>query len=163
MRLGSRRAVWKRRARSAATLFVVITIGIQFIRPERPQGELPGNGKMNEFVAVPSSVDSLLRRSCYDCHSDETRWPWYAQIAPVSWLVASDVRHGRSNLDFSRWSVDTIREPTPAQRLAWMCRDARKHIMPPRIYTMVHPRAGLSEPETNVLCAWAQRSASVPL
>ena len=159
----SRRAELKRWARSAVILFVVVTIGIQFIRTERPRGELPGSGKLNEFVAVPISVDALLRRSCYDCHSDETQWPWYAQVAPVSWLLTRDVQHGRSNLDFSRWSVDTVREPTPKQRLTWMCREARRRIMPPLSYIVVHPRARLSGPETNVLCAWTQRSVSVPL
>lgn len=156
-RTGSRR--W---ARIGATSLAVVAIGIQSIRPERPRGELPGDGRMSELVAVPANVDSLLRRSCYDCHSDETHWPWYARVAPASWLLARDVRHGRSNLDFSRWSLDTIREPTPRQRFQWMCRDVRRGIMPPRSYLIMHPGAQLTESETNVLCAWAQQRASSP-
>lgn len=158
----SRRAGSKRWPRIAATSLVVVCIGIQFIRPEHPRGELSSDGSMTEFVAVPGHVDSLLRRSCYDCHSDETRWPWYARVAPASWLLVRDVRHGRSNLDFSRWSVDTIREPTSKQRLQWMCRDVRSGIMPPRMYTVMHPRARLTEPEIDTLCAWAQQRALFP-
>lgn len=138
----------------------VIAIGIQFMRPERPRGELPGDGRMNDLVVVPAAIDSLLRRSCYDCHSDSTRWPWYAQVAPASWLLTRDVRHGRSNLDFSRWSLDPNREPTPQQRFQWMCRDARRAIMPPRSYLIMHPGARLTESETNLLCEWARQRSS---
>ena len=150
----------KRLARVLGMSLVIAAIGAQFIRPERPQGELPGDGRMNELVVVPASVDLLLRRSCYDCHSDDTRWPWYAQVAPVSWLITYDVRHGRSNLDFSRWSSDTAREPTPQQRFQWICRDAREGIMPPRTYLLLHPDARLTETDKRLLCAWADERVS---
>lgn len=156
----SHRAGLKRLARVAGTLLAIAAVGAQFIRPEPPRGELPGDGRMNEFVVVPRSVDSLLRRSCYDCHSDDTRWPRYAQIAPISWLIAHDVRHGRSNLDFSRWSVNTAREPTPQQRFRWMCQDVRREIMPPRIYLVAHPHARLTERDKNALCAWTDQQVS---
>ena len=138
----------------------IVAACIQFIRPERPRGELPSDGRMEELVAVPGNVDSVLRRSCYDCHSDETRWPWYARVAPASWLITHDVRHGRSNLDFARWSVDTNREPTPKQRFEWMCRDVRRGIMPPRLYVVMHPHARLAESDVDALCAWTQQHAS---
>jgi len=157
---GARSRRW---TRVGATSLAVAAVGIQFIRVEPPRGELPGDGRMNDLVDVPAGVDALLRRSCYDCHSAETRWPIYARVAPVSWLLVRDVRHGRSNLDFSRWSVDPEREPTPRQRFRWMCRDARRGIMPPRSYVTMHPRARLIESDTDALCAWAeQRAASSP-
>lgn len=142
---------------SASIALVVVAIAIQLIRPERPQGELPADGRMTEFVTVPGDIDSLLRRSCFDCHSDETRWPWYSRVAPISWLVAHDVRHGRSNLDFSRWSIDPVREPTPEQRFRWMCREVRSDIMPPRVYLLAHPHARLTAAEKHALCAWADQ------
>lgn len=150
----------RRWARIGTMSLAVVAISIQFIRAERPRGELPGDGRMNDLVVVPAGIDSLLRRSCYDCHSDETRWPFYARVAPASWLLTGDVRHGRSNLDFSRWSVDPKREPTPRQRFQWMCRDVRRGIMPPRLYLIMHPGARLTEAETNSLCAWAQQRTS---
>lgn len=163
MTLPVRRTEWKRWRRAAATSLVVVATGIQFIRPDRPPGELPGDGHMNDLVAVPAPVDSLLRRACYDCHSDETRWPLYAQVAPVSWLLVYDVRHGRSNLDFSRWSLDPTREPTPQQRFEWMCRDVRRGTMPPRLYLLIHRDARLTQDDTNALCAWAQQRAMFSL
>lgn len=155
MRGRLRRARVKRLARAAGVALVIAVVGAQFIRPERPRGVLPSDGRMNDLVTVPRSVDSLLRRSCYDCHSDETRWPWYSHVAPVSWLVIHDVRHARGDLDFSRWSTDPVREPTPQQQFRWMCEDVRRDIMPPRLYLLMHADARLTEADKNLLCAWA--------
>ena len=55
-------------------------------------------------IGAPSEVDAILRTSCYDCHSNETVWPWYSYLAPASWLVAEDVEHGREHLNFSEWT-----------------------------------------------------------
>jgi len=149
-----RRARVRRLARAVGAALVVALVGAQFIRPEHPRGVLPSDGRMNDLVTVPNSVDSLLRRSCYDCHSDETRWPWYSHVAPVSWLVIHDVRHARGDLDFSRWSTDPVREPTPQQQFRWMCQDVRRDVMPPRLYLLMHADARLSEADKDLLCAW---------
>ncbi|HKI94377.1 MAG TPA: heme-binding domain-containing protein [Gemmatimonadales bacterium] len=149
-----RRARLRRLARAVGAALVIALVGAQFIRPEHPRGVLPSDGRMNDLVTVPNGVDSLLRRSCYDCHSDETRWPWYSHVAPVSWLVIHDVRHARGDLDFSRWSTDPVREPTPQQQFRWMCQDVRRDIMPPRLYLLMHADARLSEADKDLLCGW---------
>lgn len=148
------------RGRVLALSLLAVFLGIQFIRPGLPQRELSGAGRINDFVVVPPGIDSLLRRSCYDCHSGQTNWPWYSHVAPVSWLVVRDVRHGRSDLDFSHWSIDPVREPTPAQRYRWICQDVRRGIMPPRLYLLAHPGARLSEADVAGLCAWAEQQLS---
>jgi hypothetical protein len=144
--------------RSSALLKVafVLAILIQFIRPPEPVGELPADGTLMELHEVPEPVATVLRDACYDCHSGDTRWPWYARVAPISWLIVNDVRHGRSNLDFSRWSLDRDREPTLFQRLTWICRDVRRDIMPPRLYTLMHQDARLDDAEKELLCAWTE-------
>jgi hypothetical protein len=144
-----------------AVWLVAIFLGSQFIQPERPKGDLPGDGRMTDLVAVPATIDSLLRRSCYDCHSDQTRWPWYSRVAPVSWLIVRDVRHGRSDLDFSRWSTDLVREPTPEQRFRGICHDLRRDIMPPRLYLLVHPAARMTDAEVEALCQWADQQVAL--
>jgi hypothetical protein len=131
-------------------------LGLQLIRPATPRGTLPGDGTLADHVDVPADVDSLLRAACYDCHSGETRWPWYSRVAPLSWLIVEDVRHGRSNLDFSHWSTDPVREPTPTQRLTWICDDLREGVMPPRLYRLAHPEARLSDAERDRICAWTE-------
>src|SRR5271166_3000619 len=61
------------------------------------------NPPITQDVAAPAPVELILRRGCYDCHSNETRWPWYARVAPVSWLVIRDVNRGRKHVNFSTW------------------------------------------------------------
>jgi hypothetical protein len=136
----------KRRRITVLALLVFALLSLQLFRPDAPRAVLPGDGSISDHVAVPGDVEVLLRTACYDCHSGETRWPWYSRVSPVSWIIASDVQHGRSNLDFSRWSIDPDREPTPVQRLKWMCRDIREKIMPPRLYRLAHAGARLSKP-----------------
>lgn len=115
---------------------------------------------MQAHVRVPPKIETILRRSCYDCHSNETRWPAYARVAPVSWVVARDVRHGRADLNFSEWHTDPVREPTPAQRLGGICSDLRKGVMPPRSYLLLHPRARVSRPDVERICQWTSAASS---
>ncbi len=75
----------------------VILIGIQFIPVER------SNPPVTQEIDAPSNVLSILKTSCYDCHSNETEWPWYSKVAPVSFLVSADVRNGRKRVNFSEW------------------------------------------------------------
>lgn len=147
-----------RRGRRLLVGGVLLAAGLQLVQPEPPQGELPGDGPIAQHVEIPAHVDRLLRVACYDCHSDQTRWPWYARVSPVSWLVAGDVEHGRSNLDFSRWSTHPVREPTPFQRFRWICRDIREDVMPPKLYLLAHPEARLTVAEEEAICAWSERA-----
>jgi hypothetical protein len=116
---------------------------------------------MTSYVVTPPAVEAVLRKACYDCHSSETRWPWYSKIAPVSWLVAGHVQHGRGNLDFSVWSTDPVVEPTEAQRLNAICREMRNDLMPPRDYRLLHPEARLTASDTELICAWTANALAV--
>ncbi len=151
----------RRAGRRLAVSLLVLLVTAQLIRPRHPEGVLPSDGRMTEFVVVPSRVDTILRRACRDCHSDQTRWPWYSHVAPISWLIVHDVRHARADLDFSRWSIDPIREPTPEQQFRWMCQDARRGIMPPRLYRFMHREARLTADDVAALCAWAEEQRAV--
>jgi hypothetical protein len=116
---------------------------------------------MTEHVAPPSGVQEILKRACYDCHSPETRWPWYSRVSPISWLVNHHVEDGRSNLDFSRWSTDPDLEPTPAQRLRWTCGEVQDGFMPPLSYRLLHPEARLQQDEKDAICAWTGAALEV--
>jgi hypothetical protein len=106
-----------------------------------------------EIVAEPE-VHALLRRACYDCHSHATVWPWYARIAPVSWLVAHDVDHGRRELDFSRFeSYDGAKQ---RKKLGELAEEVDEQDMPLWYYLLVHPEARLSEAERERLVSWAE-------
>ena len=82
---------------------------------ERQRSMLPGEGRMIEFVAGPGSVDSPLRRACNDCHSDETRWPWYSRIAPLSWLIAREDRQDHTAAEIGQRHEDLAPGDAPAE------------------------------------------------
>jgi hypothetical protein len=109
---------------------------------------------MSRYVVTPPAVEAVLRTACYDCHSPETRWPWYSNVSPFSWWIVGHVEHGRSNLDFSSWSIDPIREPTPEQRLRWTCEEVRDGFMPPPSYLLAHSEARLTPAQKDLICAW---------
>lgn len=127
--------------------FLAVLLAIQFIPVERtnpPAGDGP---------AVSADIDAVLRRSCYDCHSFATRWPWYSRIAPVSWLVAGHVREGREHLNFSRWpGLDFDLED---QLLRGIAREVKTDRMPPASYLLLHPDARLSQDDKRLLLEWA--------
>lgn len=148
----------RRRALVVLGSIALVLLALQLFQPQPPRTVLPGDGAMSDHVSVPDDVEALLRRACYDCHSDETRWPWYSRVAPLSWLIVRDVQHGRSNLDFSSWSTDPVREPTPDQRLRWMCEDIEEGEMPPDLYTLAHPEARLDEADQQLICSWTAQA-----
>ena len=103
-------------------------------------------------LAAPAPVKSLLERSCFDCHSEQTRWPWYSHVAPISWLIYRDVERGRKQIDFSQWS--SYYPNTKRHKLGWMGRAIREDSMPPTIYLLLHPRSRLSPQDRALLEHW---------
>ncbi len=129
---------------------LALFVAIQFIQPERtnPPAD-PATGF--ETVAKPSpEVAAIVRRACYDCHSHATVWPWYSKIAPVSWLVADDVKDGRAHLNFSQWHL--FSEEMSRTKLREVCGEVRKGGMPLWQYKLLHSEAQLTEQDIKTLC-----------
>ena len=106
----------------------------------------------------PPPVAALLHAACYDCHSHETRWPWYAHVAPVSWLVVADVNEGRTNLDLSDWPAA---DPAwAAKRLGSMSEKIGYLEMPPKKYTAIHADARLTDAGRKTLTDWLDAEAA---
>ena len=122
-----------------------IAILIQFIRPDFH------NRGIDPDVALSAdpSVMQVLKKSCYDCHSQETRYPWYTDIAPVSWIMANHIGQGRKALDFSNWAnippVIKIERFTRAKQMI------NNHLMPKGLYALVHKNAVLTPEEKRML------------
>ena len=116
---------------------------------------------VHDFLAAnmpPLEIAGMFRTACYDCHSHQTRWPWYSRVAPVSWLVASDVKEGRRHLNFSDWPVDN---PDRAARwLGNMSEQLGYNEMPPVQYTLIHADARLTAAEREQLIQWANQEAA---
>jgi len=111
-------------------------------------------------LAAPAQIEATLRRACYDCHSNQTRWPWYGRVAPASWLVARDVALGRKELNFSEWR--SYYPQTRMRKLQWMGRVVRERSMPPWAYRLMHPGARLTDAERAMLDRWIESEISTP-
>lgn len=139
----------------AAITFVVIGIGSQFIRPARTNPPTDPSATMGARMSVPADVSAILARGCRDCHSNETRWPWYSNVAPLSWWVIDHVNHGRSHFNYSAWAKYPPDEA--AKLLEGSCELTQKSAMPLPSYLWMHPDARLSPSDVAVLCAWTRQ------
>lgn len=104
-------------------------------------------------MQLDPKVAGILDRSCNDCHSNKTRWPWYANVAPVSWFVIDHVDHGRSHLNFSEWGKYTTAEKKT--HLGQFCELVTEDWMPLSSYIPLHPDAKLNAEDKKVICDWA--------
>jgi hypothetical protein len=138
----------------AGLAVVLILIAIQLVQPSRVNP--PSNPAFSfEAAAKPGSqIVAIVQRSCYDCHSNQTIWPWYSRVAPVSWLVAGDVKDGRAHLNFSEWG--SYSPEVSRTKLKEMCNEVKAGEMPLGIYTLMHPQAKLSPEDVKALCTAAQ-------
>lgn len=108
----------------------------------------------------PRDIRGMLRRACYDCHSNETRWPWYSRTAPGSWIVGRDVEHARHAFNFSDWSGGVAkRQVSGGGILLAACAAVENGYMPPSQYRMLHRDAALSPAEMQRFCQWTSSAA----
>ena len=114
------------------------------------------NPPVTSDLDAPVEVKAILKRSCYDCHSNEVNWPWYSYIAPVSWLVAHDVKEGREELNFSEWS----KHSGDLKMKEEIIEEIAEGEMPLPFYLITHPKASVSKQELAVLKQWAGLSTS---
>jgi hypothetical protein len=135
----------------------VVFAGMQFYRPARVNPPVNPSRTIQATAGVPPAVDAILKRSCYDCHSSETRWPWYSGVAPVSWGVADDVSEGRSHMNLSEWGA--YPKVKRIAILEKMCDEVREGGMPLRQYLWVHRDARLSEADWKSVCGWSMDEA----
>ncbi|WP_373072449.1 heme-binding domain-containing protein [Sulfurimonas sp.] len=135
------------------TLFILIAI--QFIRPDKT------NPPIDKAIALNSSKDvmNILKNSCFDCHSYETKWPYYSEIAPVSFFVASHVKKGRKALNFSEWK--NIDKDIKKARLKRAIMTVNNGMMALPSYVSVHDNAELSKDEKSTLIKWFEKELEI--
>jgi hypothetical protein len=120
----------------------------------RPVKSQRANDPLLASATIEPQVLSILERSCADCHSERTVYPWYSYVAPVSWLVASDVTSGRQHLNLSAWGeYSLVRKQRSLSEIANQVKDGD---MPIGIYTMIHRGARLSDADVNAVFQWTQ-------
>jgi hypothetical protein len=137
---------------------VILLAGIQLIRPARTNPAVDPSKTINAKMAIDPGVAGILQRSCQDCHSNLTVWPWYSQVAPSSWLVAHDVNEARSKMNLSEWAVY---DPDEAHTLLeHMCREVTMDRMPPHDYTTMHAGTALHPEDVKAICDWTGKATN---
>jgi hypothetical protein len=131
---------------------------MQAAAPPRTNPPVDPALRLEAHAEVPAPIAATLRRACFDCHSDETRWPWYARVPPASLLVGRDVVAGRGQVNFSRWG--DYNPYDRADLLDKACELVKKGEMPLPPYLALHAEARLAPPDVEALCAWTQREAA---
>ena len=131
----------------------VIFIAIQFVPVDM------NNPPVEIEIQASPEVKAIRKRACYDCHSNETIWPGYSRVAPVSWLLAWDVKEGREELNFSTWNRYSQKKRGKIIKEIW--EEVEEGEMPPWFYLPLHPEARLSESDRSLLRGWAKGVPSV--
>jgi hypothetical protein len=138
----------------AAMCLAALFISVQFVRPNRTNLPVNHSRTIESHARVSPEVARIFERACKDCHSNLTEWPWYAEVAPISWYVADHVEHGRRNMNFSEWAAYDRAQAD--WLLGAMCMTAERGRMPLASYTRLHHAAKLSPADVQTLCAWSQ-------
>ena len=134
---------------------LVLLVVIQFIRPDMNKSDGPQpNDKANHFV-VPDEVSQILTNTCYDCHSNQTTYPWYFNIQPLAWWLDSHIEEGKGHLNFSEFaSYEPKKQAHKMEEVAEMVETKE---MPLKSYTWTHKEARLSQEERELMINWAKQ------
>ena len=133
--------------KKALIILIVILVAIQFISVDKTNPPIAAD------LNAPPEVKEIFKRACYNCHSNETVWPWYSNIAPVSWLVAGDVKDARAHLNFSEWGNLSRKDRVKMKEEIW--EEIEKEKMPLWKYTLLHPEATLKQKDKELIRDWA--------
>ncbi len=126
---------------------------IQFIRPEKNESAGPQKNDIAGKYAVPDGVKASLEKACYDCHSNHTHYPWYADIQPVAWWLSGHVKDGKRHLNFSEFGAYTFKRQD--HKLEEIIESQEDHWMPLESYTWLHKEARLSDEQRREIITWA--------
>lgn len=142
----------KKALRRILLVFLFAFVVLQFFRIDKTNPEVVAE---NDFIALTSpseDVENLLRSACYDCHSNETKYPWYSNVAPVSWWLKHHVDEGREHLNFSEWG--TYPEKKQNHKLDECAEEVEEGEMPLSSYTWTHSKAKLTAEQIELLENW---------
>jgi hypothetical protein len=144
----------RKTAKYSLVVVLIVFVLMQFIQPKRENPAVDPAQTMQTQLNVPADIAALLDRGCKDCHSNQTVWPFYAYIAPASWLVSYDVMEGRKNFNMSEWGK--YKDSKKAQKLSGIYQEVTDRSMPLPKYIPLHPEAKFTDAERSALSAWAQ-------
>ena len=135
-------------------LILSIMVIIQFVPNELPVNSDDKSMDILENEGAPEQVKMILLKACYDCHSNQSVYPWYSYVAPFSWLVAKDIREGREELNFSEWN--SLSKRRKIKLVTSIAEEVEKREMPLKVYTIIHRDAILTDEEISTITSWTK-------
>lgn len=137
---------------------VLAFIGIQFVRPDFTNPPVDASQTLAATMQVPENVTAILNRSCADCHSNETKYPWYSKIQPSAYFLKDHIDEGRKELNLSVWK--TYEPRRQRRKLGQMCEQVKSAEMPLPSYLWIHGDAKMSAEDVKTLCDWTEAESA---
>lgn len=141
-------------AKRILIIIVILLVIAQFIQPPHNNGPADTPTDITHAVTVPTDVMALLKKSCYDCHSNHTTYPWYSKITPVNWWLNNHINEGKRELNFSEFA--TYNERRKLKKLEEIGEQVEKKEMPLSSYTLIHTDAKLSDAQRQLIINWVK-------
>ncbi|HAT65635.1 MAG TPA: hypothetical protein DCS66_13740 [Flavobacteriaceae bacterium] len=142
-------------AKIIAVVLLVAFVGIQFVPTERNQSDVVPKTDFMLVNSVPDHIKSKLQTSCYDCHSNNTQYPWYNKVQPIAWFLEDHIKKGKAELNFNEW--DSLSNRRKKSKLRSIIKQIENDEMPLDSYTLIHREASFSEAEKQELIQWVER------
>lgn len=143
------------RKKKILLVILILLIGIQFIQPAHNKSGQVLPTDMATLYKMPDDVQAVLKTACYDCHSNNTNYPWYTYVQPVGWLLANHVRNGKKELNFSEFGSYTARRQQ--SKLKSIANQVKDGDMPLSSYTIMHENARLTKTQKRLIIDWTQK------
>ncbi len=144
----------KKTLKITAIVLLTAFVAIQFYRPAKTNPPIVEAETLEATTQVPETVGKILSRSCNDCHTNNSNYPWYSEIAPMSWGVIHHIDEGRGELNFSTWA--TYNPKRKKHKLEEICEMVTSGEMPHYQYLWIHWDARLSDDDKKILCDWTE-------
>jgi hypothetical protein len=142
----------------ALIVIVVAFIIGQFIRPDFSNPPVVPSETLTASTEVPADVQAVLARSCNDCHSNETRYPWYSKVTPFNWFLADHIKDGRKEMNLSVWNTYTPKRKM--KKLEEICEQVEQAEMPLPSYLWIHREAVMGDGDAALLCNWSKAESA---
>lgn len=146
---------WSKRKKILLGLLLLF-VAAQAVRPPKNIGKPSGTSDIATVVTVPDDVMAVLKKSCYDCHSDYSNYPWYDEITPVNWWVAHHIKEGKRELNFTQFGSYSARKKN--HKLEEIAETVEKGSMPLKSYLVMHGDAKLTDAQRRAVITWANES-----
>ena len=137
-------------------VILIAFIAIQFIQPARNKSGQVLPTDITKVYSIPGQVQTVLKNACYDCHSNNTNYPWYASIQPVGWILARHIKNGKAELNFNEFGSYSMRKQK--NKLNSIANSLKDGTMPLSSYTLIHKNARLTKDENALIINWANNT-----